>query len=268
MTTIHNRGGTVLFKDDQSSLSSTLEAAVRCRAPLDDAQLEGASLRGCVLRGAHLPGANLVDADLAGADLSGAVLDGADVRGANLAGAALRGTSLATADLRYVTLRGADLAGAGLFKAELRYADCRFAGFVGAELRGTGLRFIRYVGADWTETILDPESVPNQLGADDFEAAGNGLLRGYRTRSSIYQDTHLRYADGESYTAPLFSTGTGCGNGLSVCKRPEVVPGSDEIISVVFRREDLHGAGRHYRVRRFTVEGCVPGRADAPLMTK
>ena len=85
--------GKVLFEleRENNSVKKTLEAAVKNKAYLGDADLGGADLGDAYLRGAYLRGAYLRDADLGGADLRGADLGGADLGGADLRGADLGG---------------------------------------------------------------------------------------------------------------------------------------------------------------------------------
>ena len=86
----------VLFSLETDSLKLCIEAAVKSRAHLENANLGSADLRGANLvsanlRGAHLRGAHLGNANLVSADLRGANLGGADLRGANLGSAHLGG---------------------------------------------------------------------------------------------------------------------------------------------------------------------------------
>ena len=85
----HRFSGEVLFKLETESLKLCVEAAVKGRTDLCDADLRDADLRGADLRGADLRGA-----DLRGADLRGADLRDADLRGAYLGGAYLGGADL------------------------------------------------------------------------------------------------------------------------------------------------------------------------------
>jgi len=66
--------GAIRFEGEFGSLRLCVEAAVKARASLADANLAGANLADAYLAGAYLAGANLADAYLAGADLAGANL--------------------------------------------------------------------------------------------------------------------------------------------------------------------------------------------------
>jgi pentapeptide repeat protein len=91
--------GKILFKGDFGSLKLCVEAAVKARADLADADLAGADLADADLADAYLAGADLADANLAGADLADAYLARANLAGAYLAGANLAGANLARAYL-------------------------------------------------------------------------------------------------------------------------------------------------------------------------
>jgi len=124
----HRFSGEVLFKLETESLKLCVEAAVKGRTDLCDADLRDADLRGADLRDADLRGA-----DLCGADLCGADLRDADLRGADLCDADLRDADLCGADLCDADLRDADLC-----RADLRDADLRDADLCRADLRGVG----------------------------------------------------------------------------------------------------------------------------------
>ena len=109
----HRFSGEVLFKLETESLKLCVEAAVKGRADLRDANLRGADLCGADLRDANLRGADLRDANLRGADLCGADLCGADLCGADLRGADLCGADLCGADLCGADLCDANLCGVG-----------------------------------------------------------------------------------------------------------------------------------------------------------
>jgi len=121
----HRFSGEVLFKLETESLKLCVEAAVKGRANLRDADLRGANLRGANLCGANLRGANLRGANLCGANLRGANLCGANLRDAALCDANLRDAALYDANLR-----GADLCDANLCDANLCDADLRGVGYV------------------------------------------------------------------------------------------------------------------------------------------
>jgi uncharacterized protein YjbI with pentapeptide repeats len=106
--------GSVLFSIETESWKLAVEAAVKSKVSLADANLAGA-----YLADANLAGAYLADANLAGANLAGANLAGANLAGANLAGAYLAGAYLAGAYLAGANLAGANLAGAYLADAKL-----------------------------------------------------------------------------------------------------------------------------------------------------
>ena len=110
-------GGYVLFEEKHRSIKLCVEAAIKAKISLREAELRKANLRGASLRGAALRGADLYGADLYGADLRRA-----DLRRANLREADLR-----EAELRKANLRGASLRGAALREADLREADLREA---------------------------------------------------------------------------------------------------------------------------------------------
>ncbi len=178
-----------------------------------------------------------IRANLSGAALSGAELHRANLSCAALSCAALSGAALSGADLSCAALSGADLTGADLHRANLSHANLADANLSCANLTGT---------------VLDPANIPN--GEGDFAEYAPGILVGYRTRNSPVIDPAHEYRDGETYTAPVFSTcTTECHPGLYVRRVAEF--GGD--IAVTFVRADLHRAGGKYRVRRFTVVGAV-----------
>ena len=101
-------------------LREELEAAVRSKAWLWDADVSGAELWATDLAEAELWGANLSTANLESANLTGANLRSADLREAHLSRADLREARLLEAKLtRDVDLREADLRGAHLKGFEL-----------------------------------------------------------------------------------------------------------------------------------------------------
>jgi len=75
----HRFNVSVLFSLECESLKICVEAAVKSKTDLGDADLRGAYLRGADLRDAHLGGADLRGADLRDAHLGGAYLGGADL---------------------------------------------------------------------------------------------------------------------------------------------------------------------------------------------
>ena len=79
--------GAVLYSGEHADVKEAVEAAVKARAYLADANLARACLARAYLAGADLAGANLAGADLADANLTGANLAGANLDGANLRGA-------------------------------------------------------------------------------------------------------------------------------------------------------------------------------------
>ncbi len=107
-----NFSAKVLFEGDYPTLKACVEAAVKARADLADANLAGADLADANLTRANLAGANLADANLTGAYLARANLAGADLADANLTRANLAGADLADANLTGANLAGANLAGA------------------------------------------------------------------------------------------------------------------------------------------------------------
>ena len=89
--------GAIIYQDEAESFKALVEAAVKTRANLTDANLARANLTGANLARANLAGAYLAHANLAGAYLARADLAGADLARANLAGAYLAGADLAGA---------------------------------------------------------------------------------------------------------------------------------------------------------------------------
>jgi len=196
--------------------------------------LSGANLYGANLYGADLRGADLYDADLSGVDLSGA-----DLSRANLYDASLHGANLS----------GANLYGANLIGANLRCANLYDASLYGANLRRANLRWANLDG-----TCLDQANAPN-ADAEAFCRTPDGRCIGYRTRQSPYVG-NIVYHDGETYTAPVFSTAnTECHPGLYVAPSPADCPAGHELIEVRFNASDCHHAGAKWRVRRFEVIG-------------
>jgi hypothetical protein len=170
--------GSVLFSLETESLKLCVEAAVKAKAYLRDANLSDANLRGADLRGAYLRDANLSDANLRDVDLRDANLGGADLRGAYLRGADLRGAYLGGAYLRGAYLGGAYLGGADLRGADLRGAHLRGAYLGGAYLGGADLR-----GADGQKLTL--------VGKRPYLALGplgsrNDTLQAYLTDAGVY----------------------------------------------------------------------------------
>ena len=86
--------GAVLYSGKHAGAKEAVEAAVRARANLADANLTGANLASADLADANLARANLADANLARANLADANLAGANLADANLAGANLAGANL------------------------------------------------------------------------------------------------------------------------------------------------------------------------------
>ena len=113
---------------EENTASKTVEAALKLRIHLRDANLSDADLSYADLRDADLSYADLRDADLrdaylGGANLRDAYLGGANLRDANLSGADLRYADLRYADLRYANLRDANLSDANLSDADLGGAN-------------------------------------------------------------------------------------------------------------------------------------------------
>ena len=133
--------GEVLFALESASLKITVEAAVKAKTNLRDADLRDANLRGANLRGSNLRGSDLRDTDLRDADLRDADLRDADLRVANLR----------DANLRDANLRGSDLCDANLRGSDLRDANLRDADLCDANLRGSDLR-----GSDLCDANLTP----------------------------------------------------------------------------------------------------------------
>lgn len=137
-----------------------LEAALRARVKLTDADLTGADLTGANLLGVNLEAADLTEAylegaSLVGAELSEAKLNWADLTGANLTGARLEMTKLnraclAGANLTGAKLFGANLTGASLIGANLTGADLTDADLTGANLKRANLTTANLAAADLT----------------------------------------------------------------------------------------------------------------------
>jgi hypothetical protein len=125
-------------------LGRAVQAAIKARAYLADANLAGASLAR----------ANLTDANLTGAYLAGANLADANLADANLAGAYLAGASLARANLADANLTGAYLAGASLAGASLARANLADANLTGAYLAGASLAGAYLAGAKNAELVI------------------------------------------------------------------------------------------------------------------
>ena len=124
----HRYTGATLYSGNHSTMRLAVDAALKRKADLHEA--------------------NLSEADLSGADLSEADLSGADLRRADLSGADLRWADLSGADLRRADLSEADLSEADLSGADLRWADLRWTNLSGADLRGADLRGTALNGAD------------------------------------------------------------------------------------------------------------------------
>ncbi len=147
----HRFTGSVLFSLECGSLKLCVEAAIKSRANLSDANLIGADLSDADLIGADLIGADLIGADLIGADLIGANLSRANLSDADLIGANLIGADLIGADLIGANLIGANLIGANLSRANLIGADLSDADLIGANLSDANL-----IGADLSDANLTP----------------------------------------------------------------------------------------------------------------
>jgi len=116
----HRFTGSVIFSLETESLKLCVEAAVKSRANLYNANLYSANLRCADLCSANLRCADLYSADLYSADLCSANLYSADLRCADLCGANLRSANLCGANLRSANLCGANLRSADLFSANLK----------------------------------------------------------------------------------------------------------------------------------------------------
>ena len=138
------------FEADENSVKITLEAAVKARANLYDADLYGADLRDADLRGADLRGANLYGANLYGANLDDANLYGADLYGANLYGA---------------DLRGANLDGEKLSKTPLQLNNLKWFVLISDKFLRIGCQ--RYTIEEW-RNFTDEEIVKMDFGALKF----------------------------------------------------------------------------------------------------
>jgi uncharacterized protein YjbI with pentapeptide repeats len=130
----HRWSGSVLFSIETDSMKLAVEAAVKQKVSLREADLSEADLRAADLRAANLRAANLSEANLSEADLSEADLSEANLSEANLSEANLRAADLSEANLRAADLRAADLRAADLRAADLREADLRAADLSEADL--------------------------------------------------------------------------------------------------------------------------------------
>jgi hypothetical protein len=122
----HRWNQSVLFSGEFGSLKLAVEAAVRAKTDLSDADLSAANLRDANLSAANLSAANLRDANLSAADLSAANLRDADLSAANLSAANLRDANLSAANLSAADLSDADLSAANLRDANLRDANLTY----------------------------------------------------------------------------------------------------------------------------------------------
>jgi uncharacterized protein YjbI with pentapeptide repeats len=140
--------GRVLFTFECETLKICVEAAVKAKADLSEANLYGANLSRANLYGANLSRANLSGADLSEANLSRANLSGADLYGANLYGANLYGANLYWANLYWANLSEANLYGANLSRANLSEANLSRANLYWANLSEANLSRADLSGAD------------------------------------------------------------------------------------------------------------------------
>ncbi|HJL15501.1 MAG TPA: DUF2169 domain-containing protein [Sandaracinaceae bacterium LLY-WYZ-13_1] len=131
-------------EDVRSALRERVEAAIRDRTSLSEADLTCADLNeldlsGMDLRGAWLEGAELSKANLTGALLERAVLAKADLTDAVLDNTVLRYANLGRSRLLFTRLQGCDLA-----ETILAHANLRAASFVGCDLHGADLSEARF----------------------------------------------------------------------------------------------------------------------------
>lgn len=125
--------GHLLFGGIFPDLRACVEAAVRDRVSLREADLRRANLTLANLDDADLRGADLRHANLTGANLSEARFDGTDFSDAALYGACLCFSSLRECRFEGSALGGADIAGADI-------GGCRFSGlsFLGLDYNLAG----------------------------------------------------------------------------------------------------------------------------------
>jgi hypothetical protein len=185
---------------------------------------------------------------------------GTCLKGANLSGASLQEANLWGANLYKVNLQEANLQGANLQEANLQGANLQEANLREANLRGANLREANLRGANLLGTCLDPANIPNMKGIDQFERVGDSYI-GYRTRKSVFVGGTV-YEDGESYTAPVFSTSeTECHPGLYLFPTydalAEYMACNDFIQYDPIRvmTSAVHGWDGKWRCREFTVIG-------------
>jgi uncharacterized protein YjbI with pentapeptide repeats len=171
-TPLHIRNqftGEILFSAPAQTIKDLVEAAVKARVSLSEADLSGANLFELVAAGADFSEALLFRANLRASDLSGAFLFRAELAQsclseADISTADLSEANLTEADLSLANLRGAVMVRANLDKANLRQADlsnadlkdARFldASFENATLEHADLSGAELVGANLTGALL------------------------------------------------------------------------------------------------------------------
>ena len=82
--------GKLIFKDDGATIKLTVEAAVKLKIYMQDANMQGAYMQGTDMRGANMQGAYMQGAYMRYADMRYADMRGADMRGAYMLGANMR----------------------------------------------------------------------------------------------------------------------------------------------------------------------------------
>ena len=192
--------GAVLFSLDVeiNSVRITLEAAVKARAYLADADLADAYLADAYLADANLSGANLADANLSGANLTDANLADAYLSGANLAGADLAGAYLADANLADAYLSGANLAGADLAGAYLADAYLSGANLAGANLADANLARANLTDANLADAYLSGANLAGAYLAGAYLADANladAYLSGANLAGADLADANLADAN-------------------------------------------------------------------------
>ncbi|RLG44721.1 MAG: hypothetical protein DRN81_03830, partial [Thermoproteota archaeon] len=136
--------------------------------------------------------------------------------------------------------------------------------FEGVDLTNHNLAGLHLQGVNLTGTCLDPENKPNgDVEGFEVDPTDSSRVIGYRTRKSLFNGD-LEMVDGETYTAPVFSTAeTECHPGLylyptahtvdAFCKEHNVR--HYEIIRVTTRSCDVHRAGSKWRTKELQVVG-------------
>ena len=146
--------GEIIYQAEAESFKALVEAAVKAKTDLSEADLSGAYLSEANLSGANLSRANLSGANLSRADLSGAYLSEANLSRANLSRADLSEANLSGANLSRADLSGAYLSEANLSRADLSGAYLSRANLSRADLSGANLSRANLSGAYLSEANL------------------------------------------------------------------------------------------------------------------